>query len=112
MYEIQFSATNSADWSQAVQLIDDQTGLPFDGASIEFSLEVDDRGGAPVLRGSTTDGVIERPEPSIIQWSFPVSQMRALCAGNTYRVGCTATDEGGTIQLFVGTLSLINGVVS
>jgi len=112
MYEIQFSATNSADWAQAVQLINDLTGLPFDASDVEFSIAVDDRSGVQVLHASTASGTITSPDTSTIQWKFSASQMSGLCAGTTYRVGCTATDAGGTIQLFVGSLSLIDGVVS
>lgn len=112
MYEIQFVATSSAGWAEAIQLINDETNLPFviePGDTIE--LEVRGRGGG-VLEASTANGKIEHPEPSIIQWRFTPAEITAFCKDRTYRVGCVLTNSAGPTQLFIGTLSLLDGEVT
>ena len=113
MYEVQFTATSSADWVEAIELIDADTNGPLsEAADAEFALQVEDRGGCPLLSASTSTGTLTKPEPHIVRWIFSHSQLKRLCRGNTYRVGLTMTTAGGVTQLFVGTLSYIDGVVS
>lgn len=113
MYDLRFSATDSADWAVAVEMINDNTGLGYDEADeTAFEIAVTDRQGARVLGGTTEDGVITRPALNQIQWKFSAAQMGGLCAGTTYNVGCVATDDGGSVQIFTGTLALLDGVVS
>ena len=113
MYQVQFVATTSADWAQAVELIDASTNLPLsDGDEAEFELQVDDRCGARMLTASTDDGTITMPEENVIQWRFTPEQHAGLCAGSTYSVGLVMTTVTGTIQLLTGTLAYIDGVVS
>lgn len=113
MYELQFIGTNSAGWSQAVELIDATTNLaldiPEDGV---FKLSVRDGCGAQVLSATSDDDTIEQPEAGVIQWRFPPDDVGSLCPGNTYRVGCTLETQTGTIQLFIGSLAFLDGYVS
>lgn len=44
MYELQFFATDDADWAQRVDLIDDATNLPLATAGVLFELEVSEGG--------------------------------------------------------------------
>lgn len=113
MYQAEFVATNSEDWSQAIEFYDASgacgaTGLiPVDA---DFELVVRDCG-SPSLRASTQAGTILRNSPDVIFWRFPQAQMRALRSGSTYAVGLTMTTSSGTEQILAGTLSFLDGVV-
>lgn len=114
MYQIDFTATNSADWAQAIELVnvDSKCGdAPIIPDDAVFHLAVSGRCGSPFLKGSTEDGRIQRPRPDVIQWVFERSEMKALRPGTTYDIGLTITTAGGTAQLLTGTLSFIDGVV-
>jgi hypothetical protein len=112
MYELQFTGTNSAGWSQAVELIDATTNqaleVPDDAV---FELSVRDCCGSEVLNAKTGDSHLEFPEDNVVQWRFGPDDIGGLCAGNTYKVGCTVETNTGTVQLFIGSLSFIDGVV-
>lgn len=109
MYELKWQATDDADWAQAVEIIDANTNQPLEEAeTATYELEVSDCGSA-VLRASSEAGTIEQPEPNIIQWRFTKAQMASLQTRKTYAVGCTMTTPSGTIQLFVGSLAIVDG---
>lgn len=108
MYELQFFATDDADWAQRVDLIDDASNLPLATLGVLFELEVSEHG-ARRLFATTADNSIEIPEPGTIQWRFSVPQLRALDIRNTYKVGCRMTNGTGTTQLFTGTLAFVGG---
>lgn len=108
MYELQFFATDDADWAQRVDLIDDATNLPLATAGVLFELEVSDHG-ARLLFATTADNSIQIPETGTIQWRFTKEQMAALNIKNSYRVGCRMTNGTGTTQLFTGTLAFVGG---
>lgn len=113
MYEVQLVATGSADWALSVELTDASTNLPLVGVDdANFKLAVDDRHGRTILTRSTADGTIARPNPNIIQWVFRPSEMTGLCQGTTYRVGLTIEAAGGTTQIFIGSLTFIDGIVT
>jgi len=112
MYEVQFVATSSAGWAKAIQLIDATTNEPMeDIEDATFELDVRDSCGTQILTRSTADDTIERPSVDTIQWIFTPAEMAGKCRDRTYRVGMTMTTEGGTIQLFIGTLTLLDGEV-
>ena len=110
MYAIKgFTATDDADWSETVELIDGETNGPLDASDLAFELQVKD-GGQVVLSATTADNSITRPSSSEIAWRFPRERMRGLCPGTTYKVGCVYIDLSGNVeQLFVGSLALIDG---
>lgn len=108
MYELQFFATDDADWAQRIDLIDDMTNLPLESDGVLFELEVSDHG-SQLLFATTDDNSIEIPEVGTIQWRFTVAQMAALNIRNTFKVGCRMTNEAGTMQLFTGTLAFVGG---
>jgi hypothetical protein len=109
MYQLKFTATDDADWAHTVQLIDANTNGPLaEAEDATFELEVKDCGDV-VLSASSEAGTITKPATNEISWRFTASQMNNLTTRRTYSVGCTMTTESGTIQLFVGTLALIDG---
>lgn len=108
--------SNKATWSENLELLDSETGDPIDLSAVtEITLEVRDMeshsavltgtytGGEVIIVGASTDGVF--------QWEFSVAQMRALQA-KTYDVGCTIEQDGDTVQLIIGHLPVLDGVVS
>lgn len=112
MYEVQFQTTNSADWAEALELIDANTNMALDVPDdAVFELAIGDRCWSGDFRASSEDGAITRPADNIIQWQFTREQLNRFWAPGTYRVGITMKTSGGTTQLLVGTLSIINGVV-
>lgn len=111
MYQAQFFATTSADWAQAIELIDADTNLPFEiPEGTTFELDVRGRGGYQSLTRTTAEGTIETPGGGIVQWRFPATDLTNYCLG-TYQVGLTMTTDGGTVQLLLGSLSILDGEV-
>lgn len=108
MYELQFYATDDADWAQRVDLIDDTTNLPLATTDVLFELEVSCNGSS-YLSASTDDASIAIPEAGSIQWRFTKEQMAGLDIRNTYKVGCRMTNGTGTTQLFTGSLAFVGG---
>lgn len=111
MYQVQFQATTSADWAEAVELIDAKTNLPLViPQEAEFRLTIGDRCWGP-FNASTEDGTITRPAENILQWRFTPDELRRFWPQGNYPVGLTMETLGGTTQILIGTLSIINGVV-
>jgi len=109
MYDLQFTATDDADWSQAVEIIDAATNLALaDAATASFELDVTDCGTVQ-LTAKTSDLTMTKPDSNTIQWTFTQAQMSGLCVGTTYKVGCRMTTASGSILLFTGTLAFIDG---
>lgn len=112
MYDIQFIATTSADWAQSVEMVDANTNLPLDlPDDAVFELSVGDHCWNGDFRASTTDGTITRPTDNVIQWRFTPNDLHRFNPRISCPVGLTVTTDGGTTQLLVGTLSIIDGVV-
>lgn len=111
MYSVQFQATSSADWVEAIELIDANTNLPLAvPAEAVFDLSIGDRCWGP-FDASSADGAITRPAENIIQWRFERSDLCRFWSRGTYSVGLTMTTSGGTTQVLIGTLTIIDGVV-
>jgi hypothetical protein len=108
MYEVRWFGTDDASFGKAIELFDDDTGLPLDIEDATFALQVSHCGSAE-LSASSDDGTIITPADSTIQFLFSAEQMGSLCPGTTYDVGLTMTTNAGTIQLLVGSLAIING---
>lgn len=108
MYEMQLFATDDADWAVRIELTDDDTGLSLDTTGIVFEVAISNCG-SDYLTATTADDTIEVPEAGMIQWRFTKEQMGALDVQKTYNVGCRMTNAGGTTQLFVASLAILNG---
>lgn len=108
---VTFFATDDADWIEAIELIDDETGEPLADAATatEFELVVTECGDN-VLTASLTDATITKPDAYTIRWRFTVTQLGALCIGTTYGVGITmTTDADQVLQLVSGSLVFKDG---
>jgi len=94
-----------------VELLDDETGDSVDltGATIKF--EVSDCG-SPVLSATTDNAKVSIVDTGVFQVDFSASEMGALCA-KTYKVGCTvSSDDSEPQQLLIGSLPVLDGIVS
>lgn len=113
MYQIQFTATSSAGWSEAIEMIDANTNQFLEIADTDtFEIDVRDACGGQMLEASTANGKIELPSPGVIQWRFSRDEVGGLCPGTTYKVGGVVTTLAGPTQLFIGTLAYLNGEVA
>lgn len=108
--------SNRATWSENFQLLDSETGDPISLSAVdEITLEVRNvetqyavltatkTGGDIIVVGAATDGTF--------QWRFEASQMRALDA-RTYEVGCTIEQDDDTVQLLIGYVPVLDGIVA
>jgi hypothetical protein len=105
--------SNRADWpdSHAFYITDDEDGTEIDlTTATEITLQIArDYRCSPSLSARLSQGTIEI-DGATFSPTFTASQMGALCAG-TYEVGITVVVDGKTIQLFAGSLPVIDGIV-
>lgn len=109
-------ASNRATWSESFELIDSETGDPISLSAVdEITLEVRDmESHGAVLSGSYTGGeivIVGAATDGTFQWRFEAAQMRGLCA-RTYEVGVTIESDDDTVQLLIGYLPVLDGIVS
>lgn len=107
-------ASNNADWMQSIQVIDDNTGLPVSDLTsyaITLSLRLNS---SPVCTLTTANNDIYFPfgDEGSMSWKLPKETMSTLIAGQSYNVGCIAEKDGNTIQLFTGSLPVVEGFVN
>lgn len=103
--------SNKADWIEALELIDSDSGEPIDiSAATEIVIELLPHGQkcSPVLSAKLSDGSIDHIETGIFQWAFTADQMGALDS-STYEVRCRITKDGIVTQLIIGTLPVLDG---
>lgn len=103
--------SNQANWTYRDEATDEETGDPVDltGASITF--EVRDSSNCIVLSASTSNGKITIVDTGVFEVAFTRAEMQQVEAG-TYDVGCVITINGATPQFLIGTLPVLDGVVS
>lgn len=104
--------SNKADWIDAYELKDDETGEAIDISEAQEIVvavrEVDTK--SVVLEASLSGGTITHVDTGTFQWNFTRDQMSGLCA-RTYDVGLTIKQDDETIQLFIGYVPVLDGVV-
>jgi hypothetical protein len=112
MYQVTFPPqSNRASWTFIGQVMDlDNKPIDLTGCSLEF--QISDRQGGKRLLATTLNGSITFVDVGTFQWFFPLAQMHGLEPG-TYDTGLTLTNDDGTqtIQLSVGPLPIVDGVV-
>lgn len=105
MQQVQLSPiSNREDYSESWQALDDDgTAIDLTDATIvyEFRDKATKAATAATVTISTTTFTAE----------IPVATMRGLC-NKDYDVGCTILLDDVTTQFFVGTISIIDGVVA
>jgi hypothetical protein len=125
MYLIKFDeVSNAADWTDVWQVLGED-GVPSDiyadGWTVTvkvarlpaFARSWSEYSGAlntsTVLTASTADGTVTVNGDDALVWTFTAAQMANLAPG-PYAAGGLATKDGQTVQLFLGTLPVIQGL--
>jgi hypothetical protein len=105
------SVSNREDWEMAFQLWDKEADEYIDITGCVVTLTVADERDCSILTGSSAGSYVTLEGDGIIRAIFPAASMSNVCAG-TYKVGVRITKESipKTVQLFVGTLSVVEGV--
>ena len=112
MYEITFPPqSNRASWV-FVGMVTDLNDNPIDLSLCSFVFQIRDSNGCAVLEASTENGKFTIIDLGTFRWFFTVDDMHRLCQ-QTYRTGLTLTNDDGTqtVQLSVGPLPIIDGIV-
>lgn len=103
--------SNRSGFSMQIELLDDDTGEAVDltGATIVFEISDD---GSTALSATTANSKVNLADTGIFQVEFTAEEMRELCA-KTYMVGCTVSNaDSEPQQLIIGTLPVLDGIVS
>lgn len=106
--------SNRAHWIDCLQLLDEDD--PSEGVDIDdataITLEVrGPRSHTIALTGTLANGVIAHVDTGVIQWTFTATQMSELDPGD-YDVGLTIVMDSITTQLLIGTLPVLDGIMS
>ena len=113
MYDVTFPPqSNQASWI-FIGMVTDLEDQPIDisACSMVFAVREKNRGGQRLV-ASTDNGKITYPSLGTFRWFFTEAEMNGLCSG-TYDTGLTLTNDDGTqtVQLSVGSLPIVDGVV-
>ena len=113
MYDVTFvPQSNQASWV-FIGMVTDLEGNPIDisACSMVFAVNEKNRGGQRLL-ASTANGKITYPSLGVFRWFFTEGEMNGLAPG-TYDTGLSLTNDDGTqtVQLSVGSLPIVDGVV-
>jgi len=118
------TASNRADWQEAVVLTDADTGELIDISLCRVTMTLirmprnpnnpyrDGYYGydcGPLLKGSTDTGEITLPDVGTFMWTFTAAQMAALSQGE-YQIGVRISQDDRTAQLIVGTVNVVEGI--
>lgn len=105
-------ASNKATWIESYGLVDDDTDDPIDiSDATEIEIQVcDPKTGCTKLTGTLTGGEIVHVETGVFQWTFSSTLMKTLCTG-TYDVGCIITKDAEDVQLLIGQLPVLDGII-
>ena len=114
--------SNQADWNFVRAVVDADTDAPLDltGAAVVLEVRAQPAArsraspvgfGAAVLCATNANGKVTFPAAGVFQAAFGRAEMRALAAGD-YDVGCIITLNGTILQLIIGVLPVLDGVVT
>lgn len=104
--------SNRATWSESVAIDDEETGEAIDLSDVdEITIAIRTQGSStPVLSATLTGEQITIIETGVFQFEFSESQMGGLCP-QTYEIGCTLEKDDQSVQLLIGTVSVLDGIV-
>lgn len=103
------TASNRADWMEAVLLVDSDSGDVIDISGCRVTMTVRDERGCARLTASTDDGSIILPDTGTFQWDFDATAMSGLWAG-AYQVGVRLSQDDRTVQLIIGNINVMEGL--
>lgn len=101
---------NAADWAETISLFDADTGTAWDLTGDLVELELRDDHGCRRLYGSTSDGKLTLEAGVGVNFVFPASEMRQLCAGS-YTMNVRVTEAIGSVvaEPIIATVPIIEG---
>ena len=102
-------ASNRASWTEAVQLVDNESGDNIEISGCRITLTVRNENRNPVLTASTDDGTITLPQTGTFQWDFSETQMSGLCPGASSVRGRISQDDR-VVQLLIGNINIMEGI--
>lgn len=97
--------TNQETYIESYEAFEDNVAIDFTGATIEFAIR-DPACTSNILFADTDDGITI--STTAFEVRFEESEMNTLEA-KSYNVACRYTLDGVTTQLFVGTLTVVDG---
>lgn len=104
--------SNRASWNFECDVVDDQTGELVDISTISIVVEVRyPECCRTVLSATTANGKVTNPSTGKFIAAFTRDEMAALCP-RTYEIGATLADADDTAQFIIGTVPVLDGVVS
>jgi hypothetical protein len=104
--------SNKTGWIADYELDDADTGAALDLAGASIVMEVRDPAtGCIVLSATTGNGKITIVDAGVFRVNVPAGETQGLRAG-TYEVGAALTINGESRQLIIGTLPVLDGVVT
>lgn len=95
------------DWSEIFQLKDSETGDLIDLTDVTIVVEFREPGHSR----PTISADVQIIDTGTFTASLTLAQSRSLCA-RTYEVGITLERDGETSQQFIGTIPVLDGIVS
>jgi|SRR4051812_20772099 hypothetical protein len=101
--------SNRSDWSEAVQLVDTDSGEIIDISGCRITMTVRSDAGQAVLTASTDDASITLPDVGTFLFNFTAQQMSGLCPG-AYAVGVRVAQDDRTMQLLIGNINVMEGI--
>jgi hypothetical protein len=103
--------SNRQDWIDTVEVYDDNENLvDLTGATIVMAVR-DPKNHAQYMIAQTSDGTITIVSVGVFQFQFPLGLMRGFDLQRTFEVGCTILLNGITQQLYIGSVSVMDGIV-
>ena len=96
---------------QDFELEDSDTGSPIDLAGSSIVVEARDEYRCVVLSATTGNGKITIIDTGVFRINVPPAETQALRSGS-YEVGATITINGESRQLIIGTIPVMDGVVT
>ena len=113
MYQVSFPAqSNRASWVFIGQIMDlGENLIDISACSMAFAIR-EKNNGSQRLEATTANGKLTIVDLGTFRWFFTKDEMGSLCP-ETYETGLTLTNDDGTqtVQLSVGPLPIVDGVV-
>lgn len=103
--------SNRADWIEALEFVDDDTGELIDLTGCTIVITVKDEDGCLALNASTADGSVVFISTGVVQYTFPRSAVAGL-RPDAYQIGATVERDGETQQILIGQVPVVDGVVN
>jgi hypothetical protein len=105
------SVSNREQWSDTVEVRRDGTLVDLSAATIVLAVR-SKQSKSILMTAQTSDSTITIESLGVFVFTFLVSRMRELDASIAYEVGCTLEIGGVVEQLFIGNISVLDGIVA